>query len=257
MFMEIFQSYKRVFLGIASLSTTVLIWELIGRAGMINPLFFSWPSAIGVELYKILISGEFFKHFTVSFLELFWGFVFACIAIPIGILIGRSDTLEYIFDPILSAISAVPRVALMPLVILLFGIGPRSKIFLIFFGCFFPIFINAFHGTKNIDRLMVDMGQVFGAKGWKLFQHVLFPSIVPYLIAGFQIAVSIGLIMVIVGEFYVGSEGIGYKIAEEASFYHASALMAWVVSISTMSILIIEIIKYFENRTRRIWSNKL
>jgi len=254
--MKVFHSHKKLLLGIASLSSVALIWEIMGRIGMINPLFFSWPSAIGKELLKIVSSGELLKHFSVSFFELFWGFSLACLAIPIGILMGRSETVEYVFDPIFSAISAVPRVALMPLVILLFGIGPRSKIFLIFFGCFFPILINVFQGTKNIDKLTIDMGKIFGANGIKQFQHILLPSIVPYLIAGFQIAVSVGLIMVVVGEFFVGSEGIGFKIAEEGSLYHASALMAWVLVISAFSIFLTELIKYFEKRTRGIWFGK-
>ena len=249
---SIFLSHKRFFLGLFSLSSTGLVWEIVGRRGLINPLFFSWPSPIVAELYKIIINGELIKHFQVTFLELSFGFGLACLAIPLGILMGRSETLESLIDPIISAISSIPRVALMPLVILLFGIGPRSKIFLVFFGCLFPILINVFQGTKNVDKLTLDMGKVFGAKGWNLFEYIILPAIIPYLMASFQIAISIGLIMVIVSEFYVGSAGIGYKIAEESSLYHASTLMAWVLVISIMSIFLTELIKYFEKKMR--WS---
>jgi len=251
------ESHKRSLIGVASFLIILAIWELIGQLGKFNPLFFSWPSSIAREFYKITINGELYKHLLVSFLELFFGYTLACTAIPIGIIIGRIEILEYILDPIFSALYAIPRVAIMPVIIVILGIGIPSKIFLVFFGCFFPILINVFQGTKNIDQLTVDMARSFGAKGWKLFNHILFPSILPYLMAGFRISLSIGLIMVVVAEFFVGSEGIGYKIAYESGFFRASSMMAWVLVISIISIFFTELIKYFENKMRKRWYGHL
>jgi NitT/TauT family transport system permease protein len=189
----------------------------------------------------------------VSFFELFCGYGLACTAIPLGIILGRSQTLEYIFDPLISALNAIPRVAMMPLIILMLGIGINSKIFLIFFGCFFPILVNVFQGTKHIDPLTIDMAKVFGAKGWKLFREVLFPSILPYLVAGFRIALAVGLIMVVVAEFFVGSRGIGYAIAYAGAHYNADELMAWVFIIASIAIFFTELIKYSEGKMRQRW----
>ena len=129
---------------------------------VINPLFFAWPSTILSALSEIIVSGDLIHHVSVSFFELFCGYGLACTAIPLGLILGRSKTLEYIFDPLISALNAIPRVAMMPLIILMLGIGINSKIFLIFFGCFFPILVNVFQGTKHIDPLTIDMAKVFG-----------------------------------------------------------------------------------------------
>jgi NitT/TauT family transport system permease protein len=245
----VYQTHKRVFLGLASFLSVSIVWEVLGRLGMINPLFFSWPSPIIKALYEIIIEGELLYHLSVSFFELLSGYSLAFLAIPLGLLMGRSKTIEYLLDPIISALNAVPRIALMPLIILLFGIGSMSKIVIVFLGCFFPILVNVFQGTKNIDQLTIDMARVFGAKDIRLVWHVFVPSILPYMMAGFRIALSIGLIMVVVSEFLVGSAGIGYMIAYEASFYNASGLLAWVLIISVLSIILSEILKFWEKRT--------
>jgi ABC-type nitrate/sulfonate/bicarbonate transport system permease component len=247
-FNDIYNAHERFFAGTASLASVVLIWELVGQLGMIDPIFFAWPSTIAQALYKTLSTGELYPHVWATFLELVWGFSLACLGIPLGILMGRSRTLEYLLDPLVSIFYAMPRIALMPLIIVILGIGVKSKIALVFLGCFFPILINVFQGMKNVDPLMVDMSKVFGARRMSLAVHVFIPSIMPYLLAGFRMAVGMGLVMAVVAEFFSGTEGIGYMIALEAGFYHTSALMAWVLVISGLAIFFTELIKYFENR---------
>lgn len=243
--------HERLFLGTASLIAVCIAWELMGQSGVINPLFFAWPSTVAKALYKILAGGELYRHLSVSLFEFMAGFGMACLAIPLGLVMGRSKTIEYLIDPLISILHAMPRIALMPLIVLIFGIGLRSKIFLVWIGCFFPILVNVFQGMKNVDPLMVDMARVFGAKSpYLLARKVFVPSIMPYLIAGFRIALSMGLIMVVVGEFLAGTAGVGYMIALEAGYFHASALMAWVLVISALAIFFTEVIKYFEKRMR-------
>ena len=241
---------KRILLGAASLIAVGILWELAGQLGFFNPLFFSWPSQILKAFYEIVVSGELFRNLSVSIYELASGFGIACWAIPIGISMGRSKTLEYVLDPIFSALYAMPRIALMPLIVLFFGIGINSKIVLVFIGCFFPILINTFQGSKNVDPLMIDMARVYGAKGFLMGHKVVMPAIMPYLLAGLRIALSVGLIMVVVGEFFVGNYGIGYMIATEAGYFHADAVMAWVMLISLLAIFLTEVIKFFEKRMK-------
>lgn len=247
-FKEIYRSHERFFAGTASITAVVLVWEFVGQLGIIDPIFFAWPSTIAEALYKTLQAGDLYPHVWATFYELVWGFGLACLGIPMGILMGRSRTFEYLIDPLVSVFYAMPRIALMPLIILILGIGIRSKIALVFLGCFFPILINVFQGMKNVDPLMIDMAKVYGAKGTSLAGKVFIPSIMPYLLAGFRMAVGMGLVMAVVAEFFSGTEGIGYMIALEAAFYHTSALMAWVLVISGLAIFFTELIKYFENR---------
>jgi NitT/TauT family transport system permease protein len=191
-----------------------------------------------------------FPNLSTTFLELFLGIALACLAIPLGLAMGRSKTLEYSLDPIVSAFNAMPRIAFMPLLILVFGLGLMSKVILVLVGCFFPILVNVFHGMKNVDPLMIDMARVFGAKRIFMAREVFLPSILPFLIAGFRIAFALGLIMVVVGEFLAGNLGVGYMIATEAGYYHASAVMAWVLIIAAISIFLTELIRYYENRMK-------
>jgi len=240
---------QKILLFVSSASIICLIWEIVGQIGLLNPIFFAWPSTIFEALYEMLISPDFFGHLSVSVFETSVGYGSAALAgILLGILMGRVKIIEDLLDPYVSALNALPRVALMPLVILLFGIGLGSKIFLVFLGSFFPILINTFQGSKRIDPLMIDMAKTFGAKRLRLVKEVFVPSIMPYLLAGLRIGLSIAFIMVVVGEFFAATQGIGYMIAFEAGRYNTSAVMAWVLVISTMTIFFTEIIRYFEKK---------
>ncbi len=245
---NIYRSHERFFLGAASLVAVLIIWEIVGQLDIINPIFFAWPSTIAVEFYKIWQTGEVYSHLSATFYELILGFALACLAIPSGILMGRSRTWEYLLDPLVSIFYAMPRIALMPLIILILGIGVESKVALVFLGCFFPILINVFEGMKNVDPLKIDVARVYGAKGTKLAGMVYIPSIMPYLLAGFRTAVAMGLVMAVVAEFFSGTQGIGYMIALEAGFFNTSALMSWVLIISMLAVFLTELIKYFEKR---------
>lgn len=245
----LFVKYEKIFLFASSASILCVIWEIMGQIGTLNPLFFAWPSTILKAFYEIVTSPNFFNHISVSLLETSIGYASAAItAIPIGILMGRVKIIEDPLDPYVSGLKALPRVALMPLVILIFEIGLSSKMFLVFLGSFFPILINTFQGAKHIDPLMVDMAKSFGAKQLGLVGEVFIPSTMPYLLAGLRISLSIAFIMFVVGEFFAATQGIGYMIAFETGRYNTSAVMAWVLIISAMTIFFTEIIKYFEKK---------
>jgi NitT/TauT family transport system permease protein len=244
-----FVKYEKILLFASSALILCVIWEIIGQMGLLTPLFFAWPSTISKAFYTIATSPDFFSHLSVSLFEVGVGYGSAVlIAIPVGILMGRVKIIENLLDPYISALNALPRVALMPLVILIFGIGLSSKMFLVFLGSFFPILINTFNGVKNIDPLVVDMAKSFGAKRFALVGKVFIPSIMPYLLAGLRIGLSIAFIMVVVGEFFAATQGIGYMIAFEAGRYNTSAVMAWVLIISAMTVFFTEIIRYVERK---------
>ena len=246
---DFFAKYQKILLFAVSATVIGTIWEIIGQVGLLNPLFFAWPSTILNALYEIIADPHFFSHLSVSLFELVVGYTIAgSIAVPVGILMGRSRIIENLLDPYISALNAVPRIALMPLVILIFGIGLSSKIFLVFLGSFFPILINTFQGVKNINPLMVDMARTFGTKKPAMVLEVYFPSIMPFMLAGFRIGLSLGFIMVVVGEFFAATQGVGYMIAYEAGMYNTSAVLAWVLIISGLTIFLTELVKYFERK---------
>lgn len=247
--LSFFTRYQKILLFALSATIITIIWEFIGQMGLLNPIFFAWPSTILDSLYSIFTAPDFSRHLSVTMFEMIVGYSSAImVAIPIGILMGRVKFIENLLDPYISALNSIPRIALMPLIILIFGIGLSSKMFLVFLGSFFPILINTFNGVKNIDPLMVDMAKSFGAKRFALTNKVLIPSTMPYLLAGLRIGLSIAFIMVIVGEFFASTHGVGYMIAFEAARYNTSGVLAWVLIVSGMTILFTEMIRYFERK---------
>lgn len=244
-----FAKYQKILLFAASAITIGLVWEIIGQVGLLNPLFFAWPSTILNALYEIITDPNFFNHISVSLFELIVGYTIAvAAALPLGILMGRLKIVENLLDPYISALNAVPRIALMPIIILIFGIGLSSKMFLVSIGSFFPILINTYQGVKNINPLMNDMARTFGTKKLDMVFQVYFPSIMPFMLAGLRIGLSLAFIMVVVGEFFAATQGVGYMIAYEAGMYNTSAVLAWVLIISGLTIFFTELIKYFERK---------
>jgi NitT/TauT family transport system permease protein len=241
--------YRSGILGVLPFIVIFIAWETLGQLGVINPLFFSWPSEILLSFSEILASGKLWTHLSVSMYELVMGFSVAFIlSVPVGLVMGRSKIVANLLDPFVSALYAMPRIALMPLIILMFGIGLRSKIVLVFFGSFFPILINSYQGSKTVDSLLIDVARIFGARGLTLYTKIILPAMVPYLVAGLRLGLGVGLIMVVVGEFYAANQGVGYMIAFEASMFNAGAVMAWTLMISILGILLTESVKYIERK---------
>jgi len=191
----------------------LVLWELLGRVGWIDARFFPPPSAIFDTLMRLLRSGELASNVVVSLQRLFWGFLVGGIpAIILGICMGLWRPVRLAIEPLVSATYPLPKSAILPLVLLIFGLGESSKIVMVALGVFYPIVINTTSGVLQIPTIYLDVGKNFKASPWKVFRTIALPGAMPSIFAGVKLGVGLGLILIAIAEMVGAQSGIGYMI---------------------------------------------
>jgi NitT/TauT family transport system permease protein len=230
------------------------LWEAAGRYQLINPFFLSWPSAIGVEAWKMLVNGELAANLWVTGYAYVIGVLLACvIGSALGLAMGWWKTFGAVIDPYVVFFSAMPRVALFPVLLMIFGIGDLSRILIVFIGVVTPVIFNAYIGAKQTPALLIDVARVFGYSDRRLFRAVVLQAAMPYLIAGIRTGVTLGMIMIVVAEFFGASSGLGQKIAITAQLYQTPQMYAWVLYTSLVALVLVRAADRFERWAMR-WS---
>jgi NitT/TauT family transport system permease protein len=169
----------------------------------------------------------------------FWGFLGGTLSgIAVGLILGRSDFLSRVFEPYIVAFNSIPRIALVPLIILMFGLGDISKIVTAWIVVFFVVFFNTFEGTRAVDRDQIAASRLLGANSWTVTRTVVIPSTLAWVFASLTPAVSFALIGVIVGEFIGAERGIGKLIVEAEARANASEMMVAIFVLMVVGILL-------------------
>src|SRR5215475_978179 len=206
--------YRKVLLGSLSVVLFFAAWQAIFLLVPFNPLFISKPSLIASGLVDLITSGDLLRDLAVSAVPFLYGFLAAVlIGVPLGVVMGWRVRVGYALDPLMTVFYASPLVALAPLVVIFFGVGIGGKTLIIFLLSIFPFIFNAYAGVRAVDRLLINVVRSLGGSERDLYFKVIFPSVLPYIVAGARIAVGRALIGVLVGEFFAASEGIGYAIS--------------------------------------------
>jgi NitT/TauT family transport system permease protein len=225
---------------------SVPLWYTLPK-GM--ALFFTTPSKVAAAFQQLLINGEIEKHFYVSAIAFLAGLGLSIVVgLPLGLLMGRSQTLEALLDPYVTSFNASPRIVWLPLMILWFGIGIWSKIVIVFAGAVFPLLINTYTGVKNVNRVLVNVVRSFGANEWQLMKVVVLPNSLPYIIAGLRLAIGRAILGVVVGEFFGSSQGLGYMIASAATNYKVDVVFVGVTIFMALSVILTLAVKRLESR---------
>lgn len=245
---EIYQEYRRPILGTVSVVGLMILWELLLTYVIpLNPFFFTKPSLIAGAFREQVLGGALWNDLAVSSRAFLWGFSLAIVVgIPIGVLMGWRRRAEYTLDPFLTALYASPLVALAPLIIVAFGVGLLAKSVLVFLLSVFPFIFNSFAGVRSTDRLLINVVRSFGGTERDLYLKVIFPSILPYVVAGTRIAIGRGLVGIIVGEFYASSEGIGFAISRFGDTYRLPEMFAAIFVLMIIAVLLTEGIRKLE-----------
>jgi ABC-type nitrate/sulfonate/bicarbonate transport system permease component len=231
------------------------VWEWSVRAGMVDPLFLSSPSAVAVRLAQVFMDGSIWPHLAASGLVAFWGFSLSCIVgVPIGILMGRSVLVRDTLEPFIMAQASVPTVALLPLFIIWLGIGLSAKIALVFVGAFFGIIVSTEAGVSNIDKRLIETARSFTATEWEILCKIVLPAALPYIIAGMRLAIARVLIMVVVAELYASTAGIGYLIFQAGASYDTSMIFVGVVILAAAGVTLNALLRAVERRVAP-WSS--
>lgn len=224
-------------------------WQVLSDFKMINRLFLSSPKEIFVAGVDLMKSGEFLIHLRMSAYIYVIGVVTGCLTgAVLGMAMGWWRRFGDIVDPYVVFFSAMPRVALYPVFIMLMGVGDLSRILIVLIGVLFPMLFNSYIGAKQTSRQLLEVAQVFGYTRREIFYKVVFPSSMPYLMAGFRNGVTLGMILVVVSEFFGASGGLGQQIAVTAQFFQTPFMYAWVVYTSLLALAFVKMTDWLERR---------
>lgn len=240
---------------VASLAGGLLVWELVGR--ITNPVIFVPFSATAVAFLKLTVSGELIHHSAVSFTELIVGFAIgSVIGIVGGTLAAFSRNFRIATDVWISILYSAPYVAFVPLFIVWFGIDMASKIALVIFAVFIPVWLNIYTGIISVDTQLVEVAQAFGAKRSQVLRWVVFPWALPSLIVGLRLAFSRGFIAVVVGELVGSTAGLGFLIDVAGNTFQTDKLLAGVAVLAIITIIFVELLKWGQRKLVPWWEMK-
>jgi len=231
----------------ASIVVVIALWEIFGR--QVNPLFLSYPSAIGRAFLQIVVTGE-FQRSALGSLHVFAVGLSAALVlgIAIGLLMGRYRLAEYLLDPYVYAFDATPRVALIPLLLLWFGLGNSSKIAVVFLSGLFPVLMNTFSGVRTVSAQLVEVGRAYGASEGKLFTKVILPAALPFIMAGIRLAVGRALIGIITAEMFTAVTGMGALFVRYSSALATDKFFVPIILLALLGVILSNIVEKLQKR---------
>lgn len=204
---------ERVILGTLSVAAPFVLWEVLSRAGILDARFVSSPSAILAAGIREMGLPRFWRDLATSAFEFATGYLAAILlGVPLGIVLGWYRRLAYFFDPLVNFLYAVPRVALLPVIVLWLGLTVWSKVAVVFLGAWITILLNTYLGVRTVDRALLGVALSFDASQRKIFTSVVLPGSVPFILAGLRLGIGRALIGVVVGELYAANAGLGFMI---------------------------------------------
>jgi sulfonate transport system permease protein len=201
-------------------------WQISSQLGMMPARILPAPTQVLAVTLKLIRSGEIFRHIAVSAARAAAGFIAGgAIGFLFGLLNGLSSPSARLLNSTLQMVRNIPHLALIPLVILWFGIDEGSKVFLVAFGVFFPIYLNTYHGMRTVDAGLIEMARVYGLGGFQLFRDVLLPGALPSILVGVRYALGIMWLTLIVAETVSASSGIGYMTMTAREFLQTDIIV--------------------------------
>ena len=225
----------------------LIVWQLV--APYINPIFFASPTQIAAAFYETTVSGE-LPYFLGQSLEvMFYGLIIAiAVGIPLGVAMARLRWLDWALDLPINALYATPLVAVVPLLVLWFGIYLKAKIIVVFLFAIFPVLINTYQGVRECDKNMLEVAQSFRSNEWNTWRDVLLPFAVPYIFAGTRLAIGRGLIGMIIAEFYTTISGLGFMVTKYANVFAMDKTFVPVIVLMVLGVSLTTLLKWFGRR---------
>jgi NitT/TauT family transport system permease protein len=226
-------------LPLALILPVLLAWELAARSGLWSPLIFPSLARIANEFLWFFTRPDALAEAWISLYRALGGFALAAaLGVPLGMLMGRSPRAGALLDPLFSGTYAVPKLALFPVFIFVFGIGSLSKVALVFLECLYPIVIVTSQGARGVDRVLLWSARNMGASAGAALRRVVVPAAAPFIFAGFRVALPIALIVVIITEMVSSADGLGYLVIYSLSSLKTDRMLAVVVVIAALGWLL-------------------
>jgi NitT/TauT family transport system permease protein len=232
---------------VRTLSVIIVLssWELLGR--QVDPLFMSYPTAIAVAASAMIASGELLSALLSSIHTLIYAFTIATvIGLTVGMLIGRYKIVDVSTDWLVSALYTTPQVAIIPLVILWFGLGATAKIFIVTVSAVFPILINTTAGVRNVPTQLIDVGMAFAANERQIFTKVIVPSALPYVMTGLRLGLGRAIIGMVVAEFFTAITGLGAIIVKYGNQYDTASMFVPIFVLMFLGVMLSALLRRAE-----------
>ena len=247
-----YERHERLLLGGTAILVAFVGWQALWSTGKISPLFFTGPSSVAVRFVEEWTNGRLKQDMAYSGANFLIGVAMAiAVGVVVGVLIGWYRRLSMVLDPFVTTLYSTPRVALVPLVLIWFGIGMWSKVFIVFINAVFPVLINTIGGVRAIDADLLRAARAYCASDWQIFTTVVIPGAVPFILTGVRQAVALGLIGVVVGEMFGGSEGIGFMVNYGGQTFQTDTVFLGVAIIAGAGITLTWLAEQLERRFSR------
>lgn len=236
-----------------SLLMFLIIWYIVGKQ---MPLVLSDPLSVGIAATKVFVSdilpalGETLRGLVVAMgLSILVG-------VPLGLVMSQSHVVEVALAPYVYALSATPRITLIPVLVLWLGISFEMRVGIVFLGAVFPILLNVYLGGKEVDRGLLDVGRAFGASPWKLYTGIRLRGSLPYLFTGLRLGLAQGLAGVVLAEVATSAGGIGNLITYYARFFRVDAMFVAIVVLGLVAVLVAAIMARFDAALKEPWNSR-
>jgi ABC-type nitrate/sulfonate/bicarbonate transport system permease component len=230
-----------------SLVVLLVAWEIYGRS--VNPVLFTYPTAVFQSFVELTVSGELWRYLQQSLVVLVCGFGAAVVVgIPLAVATARYRWLDYATDTYVNALYSMPMVAIVPLLVLWFGFDVSAKAVVVFLFCLFPILINTYQGVKNVDPRLLEVARSFRSSEAQLWRDLIVPSALPFIVAGLRLAIGRGLVGLVIAEFYTSIAGLGYMIVKYANSFQTDKLFVPIVVLMVLGVVLMEALKQVQSR---------
>lgn len=243
------QKRLKTWLTIFSPLCLLLIWQFLSQSGLIDERFFPPPTAIVSTFVELIRSGELFHHINISLFRIFVGFLLGVIpGIIVGLCMGLYAPIRHFISPIIMALMPIPTLALLPLILIIFGIGEVSKVVTIAGSVFFPVVINTAAGVISIDSIYIDVAKNYGASQKDFFLKIALPGSLPIMLEGIQMGQAIALLTIVAAEMMGANSGIGYLIWTSYSAFLLKEMFVGLILISFFGYLFSLLIKGLQRK---------
>ncbi|GAB7522840.1 ABC transporter permease [Paraburkholderia sp. 2C] len=244
-------------LGFASPLALLIVWECAARAGLVDVRFFPAPSSIGRAMWVMASSGELQRNTWATLHRLLIGFVAGGVpALALGILMGVYRPIRLAIEPLVAATYPIPKSAILPLILLIFGLGESSKIVMVAIGAFYPIVINTSAGVREISSIYFDVGKNFNAGRWDTFRTIALPGALPFIMTGAKLGAGLSLILIAIAEMMGAKKGLGYMIWSAWETFEVEQMYVGLFVIALIGFLITILFDELERRVIPWKTNK-
>jgi NitT/TauT family transport system permease protein len=235
------------FISLASPLALLLIWEVLVRSKVLDRRFFPAPSQVLRALYDLLVTGVLIEDVRVSLVRIAAGFTIGALAgLVVGLLMGVSRLIRAAGKPLFGVLYPIPKIAILPLVMLVFGIGETSKYVIVAIGVFFLVLLNTMAGVMNIERIYLDVGRNYGARRLDVLRRIALPGALPFIFTGIRLGWGTGLLLIVAAEFISSKSGLGYLIWNAWQTFSVDEMYAGLLTISALGLLSFAILDVLE-----------